>query len=127
MNGQQEYMPTKPYFAPNGSTPLDRLRRAVTEKVREVDEETDWAQRTRREGELRAARRELESAELAARRVQQGRVQQQSTARQAGPAGYILSDCGGAYLAVRNVGPSKSQQQMFAEPVAYFETGAATA
>ena len=125
MNGQQEYMPIKPHFAPNSSTPLDRLRRAVTEKVREVDAETDWAQRTRREGELRAARRELESAELAARQVQQGTAQQQRTARRVGmAAGHYITNRNGDYLLVRSA-PPKPQQQMFAEPVPYFERGEA--
>ena len=137
MSGQERmYAVPQPYFedvktpaaaenlAAASRTELDRLRAKVKAAEATAAKQTDWTERVRAEQHAKSLARELQSAEFNARQAtQQG--------------SYVLSDCGSAYVFVPDAKPTRlaaqsgdsggggGPERMFAEPVAYFETGEA--
>ena len=137
---RQTYMEPQPYFdadkqrqTPAGNlaaadrTKLDRLRAEVKEADAAAASATDWPERTRREQDAKSLARELQSAEFNARLVQQGGGTQRAGQQAAGQPspGYVVSDCGSAYLFVANTqkrapraaaAAAGTEQQFYAEP-----------
>ena len=129
---EQLYMEPQAYFDYNDKqmaanrSELDRLRSAVKDADAVAAKATDWTERTRAEGHAKSLARELQSAEVNAKQAQGG-ASQQAQQRGEGQPGYVLSDCGTAYLFVENTKKRKPpapraaavavSEQMYAEPL----------
>ena len=112
MRGEQQYAEPQAYFddaqtlarnAAADRTELDRLRTAVKEADAVAEKATDWTSKTRAEGHAKSLARELQAVEFNARLVQAGVPTPQRAGQQAAcQPGYVVGDCGGAYLFVSN-------------------------
>ena len=109
---EQQYAEPQPYFddaqKPVGNqaavdrTELDRLRAGVAAAEAAAAKATDWTERTRRAQAAKTLARELQAVEFNARLVQQGDStpppQRAGQAANRPTPGFVVSDCGTAYL-----------------------------
>jgi len=131
---EQQYAEPQAYFdeqTPVGNlaaadrTELDRLRTAVKDADAVAAKATDWTARVRAEQDAKSLARELQAVEFNARLVLGGRQRVGQQASQP-TSGFVVSDCGSAYLFVENtkkrraprtaVGVGVGTAQQFAEP-----------
>ena len=129
---EQQYAEPQAYFdeqTPVGNqaaadrTELDRLRTAVKAADAVAAKATDWTARTRAEQDAKSLARELQAVEFNARLVLGGRQQAGQQAADQPTPGYVVSDCGSAYLCVENTKTRRPRravgvgsEQQYAEP-----------
>ena len=107
--GEQKFMPTKSYFEPDAAE-VKELQREAGDLHATVDaRDSSWVDRTRATERLKEVERKIQTSRMAKRQAEQ--VQQRRTSVL---PGYVLSDCGTAYIRVQN-----AAEPQFAEPVPY--------
>lgn len=116
MSAQQMFAEPQHYWPAENTTQLDRLREQVKEAEASAAKETDWTSKTRAEQDVQSIRRELQSAEFAAKQEVRSSSQQvvAAAARQKEPpVSLIRSVCGTAFLMVRNTTREEPARQQF--------------